>query len=333
MAVKSITIDPLKTLRDADYFIANYELPSLVTKVDAMKVDAEVLPFSLIGNVLGEGSLKATILCSSPNVNQWALFKPNGVSPFSIGDFCLYNHEAKPPTYIYEHQQNKTIEGEKNTNTTILVTMQIGEMSPLDENGNHHVYKNSAGDSLLGVGLVIDGVEDGSITEYILSNFPLTKNINYIFRTNEVINIQPYYYTRSSITHDWTKRNPIEDGSVTVTVNVLPIPFSTTTVTHSPATVDVRPGKTYENASIHWEFKLNNTSDTTRVEQFTWEDYGPEGVLESGYFNVSISPNSYITHSITTDLNRREAGNNYRIRIEYNGEAIGYSPITETIQL
>lgn len=53
-----------------------------------------------IRNVLGEITNNVGLLCESPNVNQWALFRPIGTSPYNMGDFGGYNHQAKPPTYF-----------------------------------------------------------------------------------------------------------------------------------------------------------------------------------------------------------------------------------------
>lgn len=40
-----------------------------------------------IRNVLGESTNNVRLLCQSPKINQWALFRPIGTSPYKIGDF------------------------------------------------------------------------------------------------------------------------------------------------------------------------------------------------------------------------------------------------------
>lgn len=58
------------------------------------------IKLSQIKTALGLTTNSIKVLCESANVNTYSKFKPNGSSPYKMGDFAGYNHYAKAPTYF-----------------------------------------------------------------------------------------------------------------------------------------------------------------------------------------------------------------------------------------
>ncbi|MFP4018903.1 MAG: hypothetical protein ACLFUH_06605 [Bacteroidales bacterium] len=71
---------------------------------DTYKVESFIvsnITTNQIRNVLGESSNSIAELCSSDKVNKNALFRPDGNSPYKMGDFAGYHHDAKAPLHFY----------------------------------------------------------------------------------------------------------------------------------------------------------------------------------------------------------------------------------------
>ena len=83
-------------------------------------------PVDAQGNPITDVSL----LCSHANINMWALFKPNKVSPFRIGDFAGYNHTAGAPTHFIGKTTIMTFNLNINKTFDIPFLLNRGERPP-----------------------------------------------------------------------------------------------------------------------------------------------------------------------------------------------------------
>ena len=83
-------------------------------------------PVDAQGNPITDVSL----LCSHANINMWALFRPNKVSPFKIGDFAGYNHTAGAPTHFIGKTTSMTFNLDINKKFAIPFLLNRGERPP-----------------------------------------------------------------------------------------------------------------------------------------------------------------------------------------------------------
>ena len=114
-------------------------------------VECSNLNTTQIKNALGSSSTAVAVLCKSANVNKWSFYGPyvmsrdmNGEAintlktPYSLGCFAGYNHEALPPVYFLPFLTN--LNGKKNVSYDINFgfTLNPGDRYPDDDNS--HVY-------------------------------------------------------------------------------------------------------------------------------------------------------------------------------------------------
>lgn len=180
---------------------------------------------SQIKTVLGSSSSDSATLCKHININKWALFRPDsfmtsefpydiflpvgGVnSPYRLGDFAGYNHQAKPPTHFTSVISAEEIE----EFDTLIIQCDLGrgERLPIPVMASWDnvkvifcdEYDNELNSKIVSVG--IDGI--GACTGYY---YPSSWG-------EKVLKIKAYYYTDAY-------NSLIEDGIKEITVTVLPL--------------------------------------------------------------------------------------------------------------
>lgn len=183
--------------------------------------DISNITITNIRNVLGENTNNIGLLCKSPNVNQWALFRPTGNSPYNMGDFGGYNHQAVAPTHYLSKSSAQTFTLDDNNEIEIAIQLNRGERPPdLDNPGctwdNVKVQINNVGGSVaINKYLVANaiGVSNGSYTPSHLIKVPFPSNDPYTV----TISIEAYYSTSSG-----TNIKPIEDTHPNMVLTIKP---------------------------------------------------------------------------------------------------------------
>ncbi|TRX71502.1 hypothetical protein [Carboxylicivirga sp. M1479] len=85
---------------ESPYYSGNNDIGD-VSNDNGTTFEVSNIDISDIKNVLGEDTYDLSDLCKSPFINKHALFKPSGFSPYNMGDWAGYNHEANPTSYVY----------------------------------------------------------------------------------------------------------------------------------------------------------------------------------------------------------------------------------------
>lgn len=225
---KTLTVPTGSTYKasDADVGTITGTLPNL----KASSVD-----ISTIKNVLGSSSYDAETLCTHPNINKWALFSPSGFknvnpftgsypislpiggvnSPYYIGEFAGYNHQAKPPTYFsYINSTNPTIE--EYDSHHISCRLERGEMLPIP---------SGASQDDITVYILDDGgtsVYDEKIAVGELGSPTVGSEIHVSGTGTKTYKIKACY---KNGTH---YNNIIEDGIKDININITPLKISGT---------------------------------------------------------------------------------------------------------
>lgn len=124
------------TVPESNYNHNNSQIGD-ISNITTLPYTFEVSNISVsnIKDVLGETTNNVSDLCKSNKVNQHALFRPNGLPPYSLGDFAGYNHNALPSTnYMFKYNNNPYNFGEWLFDTgnyrNIAFTLRRGERYP-----------------------------------------------------------------------------------------------------------------------------------------------------------------------------------------------------------
>ena len=73
---------------------------SQITGTVYKSLGATNISFTLVRTTIGESTWTLSGLCSSSLVNDYSYYKPNGSSPYKLGDFRWYCHGALGGTYV-----------------------------------------------------------------------------------------------------------------------------------------------------------------------------------------------------------------------------------------
>lgn len=266
---------------------------------------------TLARNALGESNNNIGLLCSSPNLNQWALYKPanygsgndcrSGVKPigpatntsgYRLGDFRGYDHDAKPPRYI---DGNQSYSYYKYETPVASVFVKKGEMMPTSNgDGFNPTYHNldednAAHDTLTAVRLEINGADYGNYYEIK----PGTGDIGIALdKPAGTYTLKAYYWTRVDEVSNWVKSNEIEGGSVTLTVTELGAKFTIMSRSINPSTVATGIDHTIEDFTYSYSIR-NNTASQLSVG-FYW-NLGDK----SGTVNITVAASATESKNIS----------------------------------
>lgn len=228
--IVSIPSHIISSSDDTYYFNLVNNAPTKVGTVTRNGNNMEVVNISLnqLKTLLGGTTFSLSDICRLASVNQYSYYKPNGVSPYRMGDFAGYNHLAKPSTYFAERVSTVSVLVDSsggiytiNLSPLLSVILRRGELPPSYAGGGEiswddidihfELRANGAGDG----GTIIDEniVEGVSVPTMQSSGSGDQYPGSFIVSNGDAIyklNIRPYYM--------YNGPQAIEDSPVIVTI-------------------------------------------------------------------------------------------------------------------
>lgn len=197
------------------------------------------IDISSISKAIGHSSGDIGILCTSNNINMYALFRPNKLAPYNFEDWGGYNHEAKAPTHFVGKVSLITLSLDSTKKITLPISLDRGERPPYLDNAaaqwnyvNINV-KNVGGSVTINKSLVANaiGPSNGSYNPSHVIELTLPDNDFY----NLTLSVEGFYSTGSS------NIKPIEDTHPNISLTIAPqyilVSFSTSTFWQVPSTM------------------------------------------------------------------------------------------------
>lgn len=312
------------SLNDANYFVTNADIGDY-SYVSSTEFDASRIPMSRIGNVLGSASRSLATLCQSGNINPHALFLPDGNSPYRMGDFAGYNHEAKPNTY-WTHGNTWDIVKDYGDSATITnIGYTYGEKAPQLANGEYH--RRYSGIYLLGVQLRINSVNLGSVVEYNSANFPQLSNYSFppSVNTDGQYPVELVYQTRTVGFPTWVDANNIEDGDGVINLTVVKPYIVTAEDPNAPNTLTENHPTQGWSGTFNYSFTVkNDTADNrTHTLYFEFDEVGG-GILYKDTQSVPLNAGASTTLNKSFTIasnNGLFAPNSYTVRCYMRGHS------------
>lgn len=254
--------------------------------------------------VLGDSDANLGSLCTSPNVNEYALFRPDGTTPYKAGDFGGYNHEANPPTYFYNKPTSTiitTIDSSNNINLGVIV--KKGERPPELNNSNYdwdYIQLDTS-------------TWDGN-SEHVTTNTSATGAYDNTVVTIDVGSNDPCtfkalvkaYYTSSTYL---MRYDEIEDTYPELTIDARPV------YNDAPSTLTLA---TYEWPEVRHYF-YNSSTDTWSYQTPTWPAYSEDQYsAETGIIDDAFEEVWNYTINYAYSVFRNGSGDYYKLSL-YSG--------------
>lgn len=265
--------DERATFHEASHFVDEGDVGD-ISLISTDVFDVSRIPLSRVGVVIGSGSRSLTDLCVDSNVNEHALFRPDGNSPYRLGDFGAYNHEAEPNTYW----TSKIFYAEKEyglATTVSGVSLEYGEKCPQKSDGvSYHQRKDFSDGDLLSVQAKLDGDDIGSEVMYEKGNFPIALNIAIPedYNSSGLIPLECLYRTRTTTAHAWSDSNEIEDGSASLNLTVWTVQWALDNVIQTPTNADMLFLET-RSVNLSFTFDIVNGDDRVVERDVYWAIY------------------------------------------------------------
>lgn len=292
--------------------------------------DVSNITMTEIRDVLGESTHKLSELCQSPNINQWALFKPDGSSPYSMGDFGGYNHTANPTTYFYEEPKDGTYpinysSSEDSYSVGFGYILKRGELPPTGSKDWDRVRIKAtvSGDSAIDGDYYSDVQSASDGYDNITVSIPLPdgedRNVDITF-TGEYVSSSDNYI------------DDIEDSSYTIEA------LLTYEITYEDAPSEV------EDNSFEPEFKhyytqrvgSTNPTITTEVEDGTVGDIKLEdtstpitGIVASDSFTDDVSEDDYAYYYEYSVIRNGDGSIYYKLNLKEHFRDVGFEYQTD----
>lgn len=116
---------------------SNYSLPAnapgTYVNLGGGQYDVTNIDIASVRTLLGISANDLAAICTSGNININALFRPNKQTPYNLGDFAGYNHQANPATYYYGGKTTSfSVNKASNYSFGFAVNLMRGERLPLD---------------------------------------------------------------------------------------------------------------------------------------------------------------------------------------------------------
>lgn len=265
---------------------------------------------TIVKNEISESSNAVSVLCSSSNVNQWALHKPafygtgydawtvdsnyySGFKPallaasnnYRLGDFRGYDHAAKAPSYFngnqsYSYYKYEDPDGQVSLSYgTVYYTSNGNAYTP-----SFHTLDEGGDGTLTGVQAEVDGTPVDVVTG--LTQARSAVNISNLSYTAGTYTLNAYYYIRLSDISPWTKDNVIEGGSVDLVVTELPARFTISLTAFDVGSVN----EPTDTATVSWRV----TNDTAQAIAYTFYWSLSD---KSGTKAINVPASSYVDYS------------------------------------
>lgn len=198
------------------------------TNLTTYTFDASDITMSAIKNALGASNYQLSSLCQHANINEWAVFKANKVTPWIMSDFLGYHHAAKPPKYWSDTDKTFALNVEEGDTWSTSINLSTGEMLPTSNlNGwtpiYMRLYDEGDGEPLVALQAEVDGVNVGGLMEWDDATSVIAQGDD----TAGNVLVTCEYWKRSSSAGSFSKTTDnIEDGAYTVVVTQIPFAFT-----------------------------------------------------------------------------------------------------------
>lgn len=289
-----------KTFQSKSYFTGNTDVGTL-SDYGGTELDGTNATITQLKTALNEDNYNLSELVQSPNINHWALFKPlNQNSPYNLGDFMGYNHQAKEPTFFSDGSGNKitskSISYEVGFTGVYDLYMQRGEMSPIESvNGGWNpqfiISEDISNNDLIKLRIEVNGTDKGVeklyIDDFVSDKYTFTLSESGSTSTSKTI--RGYYYTRNSIAHDWVKYKEIEHSGITLNITVTPYAITFSNLSISPSTHNYSHPNDYITISnVTFSFRATNNSASSVSRTIYWSLLNDATVRATGTISTGI---------------------------------------------
>lgn len=315
----------IKTIPAGSPYHHTFNDVGIVSNVSENTFEVSDISISSIKEAIGHSSNDIGTLCTSDNINMYALFRPNKLAPYNFGDWGGYNHEAKEPTRFTGKVSSLTFNLDSTKKITLPISLDRGERPPyLDNPAAQWEYvninvKNVGGSVTINESLVANaiGISNSVYEPSHLIELTLPDNDFY----NLTISVEGFYSTGSS------NIKPIEDTHPNISLTIEPqyilVSFSTSTFWQVPSTMKHiykytgTGGSDQEFTATNNQLFLDNSSAPSSVMYSqAFKDSVPETKLINGNYYI-YAHSTYLDDGVWRNMtfdttNPLSVGSTYR---------------------